>query len=433
MDRALADIAPDAPHAETPNGDTLALHRRRVLLTGYRSHPHVGGQGVYLRELAIGLRDLGHSVTIASGPPYPDTPDGVELVEFPALNLFEEKNAFLALRMKHLFSKADRSEWLAHNTGAFGELLAFSYRLQSWLKSNADAFDVIHDNQTLMPPFVEMSRTVPVVATIHHPVAIDRGFAVEGVSKWWEKLLTRRWYGFTDQQARSVRQLPYLLAVSEAARDSHAEHYGMSAEQATVSFNGIDHAVFFPYADTPREANLIAATASADVPIKGLDVLMRAFVRLARQNSTLKLELIGQLREGRAKQILEEAGLLNRVSARSGVTREDIADLYRRASVVVCPARFEGFGFPAAEAMSCGAPVVASDGGALPEVVGDAGSIVPAGDASALEIAIRAVLNQPDMAREMSEAGARRALAAFSWKNHALAASALYEKAIAAC
>lgn len=433
MDRALADIVLETPPAGTPDGETLALHPRRVLLTGYRSHPHVGGQGVYLRELAIGLRDLGHRVTIASGPPYPDVPEGVELVEFPALNLFEETNAFLALRPKHFLSKADRSEWLAHNTGGFGELLAFGYRLQAWLKTNADRFDVIHDNQTLMPPFVEMARTLPVVATIHHPVAIDRGFAVEGVAKWWEKMLTRRWYGFTNLQARSIRQLPYLLAVSDAARDSHAAHYGMKAQQATVSFNGIDHAVFCPDTNTQREANLIAATASADVPIKGLDVLMRAFVSLARQNPAVKLELIGQLREGRAKQILSEAGLLDRVIARSGVTREEIANLYRRASVVACPARFEGFGFPAAEAMACGAPVVASDGGALPEVVGDAGSIVPAGDAVALETAIRAVLNQPEMARQMSEAGARRALETFVWRNHALAASALYEKAIAAC
>ncbi len=223
------------------------------------------------------------------------------------------------------------------------------------------------------------------------------------------------------------------MAVSEAARDSHSVHYGMRPEQAMVSFNGIDHAVFHPDAGTLREPNLIAATASADVPIKGLDVLMQAFVKLAVRNPALKLEMIGQLREGRARQILAAAGLLDRVSTRSGVSREEIAGLYRRASVVACPARFEGFGFPAAEAMACGAPVVASDGGALPEVVGEAGSIVPAGDPVALETALRAVLNQPDMAREMGEAGAQRAREVFCWRNHALAASALYEKAIAAC
>ncbi|WP_421790973.1 glycosyltransferase family 4 protein [Hyphobacterium sp.] len=433
MDRALANLQTNETPPADIEGETLALRPRRVLLTGYRSHPHVGGQGVYLRELAIGLRDLGHKVTIASGPPYPDVPEGVELVTFPSLNLFEEDNAFLALRWKHLFSRADRAEWWAHNTGAFGELLAFSYRLQAWLMDHGHRFDVIHDNQTLMPPFSEIARDIPVVATIHHPVAIDREFAVEGAQKRIDKWLTRRWYGFTDHQAGTLRELDYLLAVSKASIDSHADHYGMAADKAVVAFNGIDHGVFCADPDVSRTPGLIAATASADVPIKGLDVLMTAFVELARQDESLHLEMIGQLRDGRARQILSEAGLLDRVTCKSGVAREEIADLYRRASLVVCPARFEGFGFPAAEAMACGAPVVASNGGALPEVVGDAGLVVPAGDAEAMKTAIRVVLRDPDRAKAMSASGAARAKDAFCWRSHALAASALYEKAIAAC
>ncbi|MEE2526258.1 glycosyltransferase family 4 protein [Hyphobacterium sp. HN65] len=433
MDGAVAEIGRLSGASPETEGETLALRPRRVLLSGYRSHPHVGGQGVYLRELAIGLRDLGHHVTIASGPPYPDVPEGVNLVEFPSLNLFEESNAFMALRWKHLLSKADRSEWLAHNTGAFGELKAFAYRLRDWISRHGGDFDVIHDNQTLATPFIDIQRQIPVVATIHHPVAIDREFAVDGAQKRVDKWLTRRWYGFTDMQARTVRALPHLLAVSDAARTSHAEHYGMADGKAVVAFNGIDHAVFCPDETVKRQSRLIAATASADVPIKGLDVLMTAFVALARHDRDVRLEMIGQLRDGPAKALLEKHRLMDRVTARSGVTREVIADLYRRANVVVCPARFEGFGFPAAEAMACGAPVIASDGGALPEVVGEAGRIVPAGDAAALEIAIRSVFNEPELASDMSRAGAERARNVFCWRNHALAASALYEKAIGAC
>jgi glycosyltransferase involved in cell wall biosynthesis len=433
MDRALAEITGDLNAPETPESETLSLHKRRVLLTGYRSHPHVGGQGVYLRELAIGLRDLGHEVTIASGPPYPDVPDEVAFVGFPSLNLFEEDNAFLALRWRHLASRADRSEWLAHNTGAFGELKAYALRLEDWLRQHAHKFDIVHDNQTLATPFLDMQRHLPVVATIHHPVAIDREFAVAGAQKRVDKWLTRRWYGFTDMQAKTVRGLPHLLAVSDAARTSHAEHYGMDPAKAVVAFNGIDHAVFRPDPAVSRQPGLIAATASADVPIKGLDVLMTAFIALAKRDPEVHLELIGQLRDGQAKALLTKAGLLDRVTTRSGVSREEIAALYQRASVVACPARFEGFGFPAAEAMACGAPVVASDGGALPEVVGDAGRIVPAGDAAALELALQAVLADPALAEDMARRGAERARDAFSWRHHALAASALYEKAIAAC
>ena len=307
----------------------------RILLTGYRSHPHVGGQGVYLRELARALRDLGHRVTVASGPPYPELDSGIDLVELPSLDLFEEANAFKAFRLSHLTSWADFSEWASHNTGAFGEPYAFGRRLARYLKAHPGQFDVVHDNQTLASALTGINRFLPVIATIHHPVAIH------------------------------------------------------------VSFNGIDHDVFKPDPSVERQPGLIAATASADVPIKGVDVLMDAFCTLAPSRPDLRLELIGRLRDGPARARLEASGLLDRVTCRSGVTREEIAALYRRANLVACPARFEGFGFPAAEAMACGAPVVASDGGALPEVVGDAGLVVPAGDAAAFAAAIASMLDDP--------------------------------------
>lgn len=426
----MKDIAGDAPVFTAAPAAQRSL---RVLVSGYRSHPHVGGQGVYLSALASALQRAGHAVTVVSGPPYPELDAGIERVELPALDLFSAKNALLAFKPSFLTNWPDFAEWACHNTAAFGEPYAFACRLNAWLKGREDRFDVIHDNQTLATPFLKIAQRVPVVATIHHPIAIDREFAVQSAQKRVDRWLTKRWYDFVEMQGETARRLPALLAVSEAARDSHVAHYGIDPMTVEVAFNGIDHSVFHPDPATEREPNVIAATASADVPIKGLDVLATAFVSLARDNPDLKLELIGQLRDGRAKQILTEAGLMGRVSSRHGVTREEIAALYRSASLVVCPARFEGFGFPAAEAMACGAPVVASDGGALPEVVGDAGAIVPAGDAGALTAAIAAVLDNPVRARRMSEMGAARARSAFDWDRHAAAATALYERVLTPC
>ena len=405
----------------------------RILLTGYRSHKHVGGQGVYLRELARALRDLGHAVTVASGPPYPELDDGVALVRLPSLNLFEESNAFAAFRPSFLRSWADLSEWLSHNSGAFGEPYAFGRRLAHHVNANRDAYDVIHDNQTLASAFTRLNKTIPVIATIHHPVAIDREFALAATKTRFDRWLTKRWYAFTAMQANTARKLPRLLAVSDAARNSHADLYAIKHEQVSVSFNGIDHDVFCPDVAIAREPGLIAATASADVPIKGVDILMEAFCALAPNRPDLRLELIGHLRDGPAKVKLDASGLSSRVTCRSGVTREEIADLYRRASLVTCPARFEGFGFPAAEAMACGTPVVASDGGALPEVVGDAGLIVPAGDAVAFATAIETLLDDPERASALGEAAALRARSAFDWTAHAQAAVALYREALASC
>jgi len=405
----------------------------RVLLTGYRSHPHVGGQGVYLRELACALRDLGHSVTIASGPPYPEIDEGIALVKLPSLNLFEVENAFTAFRPGFLTRWADLSEWASHNVGQFGELYAFAHRLKRHLADNPDSYDIIHDNQTLSTPFRSIAQRHPVVTTIHHPIIIDREFALQSADGFMDRLFTRQWYRFVTQQAKTMRHMDHLLAVSEASRVSHVARYGIDPDKISVALNGIDHTVFYPDADTQRQTNLIAATSSADVPIKGVDVLMKAFCALAPTRPDLRLELIGHLRDGPAKRHLEAAGLEDRVTCRSGVTREEIADLYRRASLVICPARFEGFGFPAAEAMACGAPVIASDGGALPEVVGEAGLIVPAGDDPALRDAMESLLGDPVRAKALGRAGAIRAKADFSWPAHAEAAVSLYRKAIARC
>jgi len=403
----------------------------RVLVTGYRSHPHVGGQGVYIRELVTALSELGHHVTVASGPPYPELPEGVELIELPSLDLFAEDNAFLALRPRHLGSWADLSEWLSHNSGAFGELYAFARRLERFLRTEGHRFDVIHDNQTLATPFLRIDQHLPVITTLHHPIAIDRDFAVAAGQKWWQRALTRRWYHFVGMQAKTARALPRLLAVSGAARDSHAERYGVETDKVRVAFNGLDHDIFHPAPSVERETGLIVTTASADAPIKGLDVLIEALAKIAPEYPQARLHIVGKLRDGPAKRALSKLGLADRVTSSSGLTREEIAQLYCRAHIVACPARFEGFGFPAAEAMACGAAVAASDGGALPEVVGETGLVSPVGDADAMARNLAQLLDDPSAARAMGEAASRRAVDAFQWRGHALAASRLYTEALA--
>ncbi len=418
-------------HGAEDSVDTAQIRPLRVLVTGYRSNPHVGGQGVYIRELTRNLRDLGHTVSVASGPPYPVLDDGIELIELPSLDLFAEDNAFLALRPRHLRSWADMSEWLAHNSGAFGELYAFGRRLETFLAREGGRFDVVHDNQTLATPFLRINRRLPVITTIHHPIAIDRDYALAASSKWWEPALTRRWYHFIGMQARTARQLPRLLAVSQAASDSHAERYGVDPAHVRVAFNGIDHAIFNPAPAVEPEPGLIVTTASADAPIKGLDVLIDALARVAAARPLARLHIIGTLRDGPAKQALAAHGLSGRVTTSSNLTREAIAQLYRRAHIVACPARFEGFGFPAAEAMACGAAVAASNGGALPEVVGDAGLISTAGDAASLANDLARLLDNPEEAQRLGARAAIRAREEFNWSRHALAASRLYAEALA--
>lgn len=387
---------------------------------------------MYVRELTRALAREGCAVTVASGPPYPELDEGIALERLPSLDLFAAPNALMALRFRHLMSAADRHEWAAHNTGAFGEMTAFALRLEAFMAANPGRFDVIHDNQTLAAPLARIARTIPVISTLHHPIAIDRDFAVAGAATRMGRILSRRWHSFVEVQARAARQLGNFLCVSEASRVAYAERCGVDPAHVTVAHNGIDHALYYPDPAVVREGDSVVALASADVPIKGLDVLIGALDVLKKQGLYVRLTVIGQLREGQAKRALERAGLMDQVTFVSGLTREAIADLYRRCTVFVSASRFEGFGFPAAEAMACGAPVIVSDGGALPEVAGDAGVVTPAGDSAALALALSGLLSDPDRRAQIGAACAARAASAFRWEDHARAAIDLYQTALAA-
>lgn len=401
----------------------------RIALTSYRTHPYVGGQGVYVSALAEALNDLGHHVTVISGPPYPNLPANVKLVELPSLDLFARKNALLALHPNMMWRQADRAEWLAHNTGAFGELNSFGLRLRQWLASRRDDFDVIHDNQGLSRPMLSLQREGwPLLTTVHHPISVDLRAALGAEPSAWKRFWLRRWHSFIATQARVARALPHVLTVSHASRQALASDFRLDPDKVTVCPNGVDVSVFQPRPNTPREAGLIVSTASADTPLKGLHVLIAALGRLRDRVPTARAVVIGSLREGPAKRALKEAGLADRVSFTGGVDRTDVAELFARADIAVFPSLFEGFGLPAAEAMACGAPVIVSDGGALPEVVGEAGLVTPAGNDEALADTIASLLADPQRREALGRAGAQRARTEFSWTRHAHAALALYHR-----
>ena len=130
----------------------------------------------------------------------------------------------------------------------------------------------------------------------------------------------------------------------------------------------------------------------------------------------LELLVVGRLREGQTMEELNRLGIRERVKFVSGLSGEDIRDLYAEATIAVSPSVYEGFGFPAGEALSCGVPLVATDGGSLPEVVGDAGIIVPHSNPPALAEAIDALLKDPARREKMSVKARQHILDSFKWE-----------------
>lgn len=397
--------------------DTVGSAPLRIALLGYRSHPHVGGQGIYLKYLSRALRQQGHQVDVLSGPPYPELDSGIRLVKIPSLDLYATPNHIRALRWRHLRSFSDTFEWWSMATGGFAEPYTFGRRVVRYLREHLGEYDVVHDNQSLCYGLLELQKMgLPVIATVHHPITRDRDLALQAASGWGHRLLIRRWYSFLKMQEKVVRQLDHVVTVSECSRRDIAAEFGRAEALTQVIGNGVDIDLFRPHPQIKRISGRIITTTSSDQPLKGFGVLLEALQQVRLRRPEAHLVVIGKLQpEGRNQRLLRQLGLENWVSFRSGITDIELVQEYARASVAVCPSLYEGFGLPAAEAMSCGVPLVSSDGGALPEVVGEAGILVSAGDASALAEGITKVLGNRVLAQALMQMGRQRIVREFCW------------------
>jgi MMP alpha-(1->4)-mannosyltransferase len=109
-----------------------------------------------------------------------------------------------------------------------------------------------------------------------------------------------------------------------------------------------------------------------------------------------------------------------------GISTDELVSLFNRAAFNVVPSLYEGFSLPAIEAMACGTPLVATTGGALPEVVDDGGLLVPPGDPGALAGALLQVLGSPSLQARLGAAARRRVLDRFTWRATAVGTAEQY-------
>lgn len=390
----------------------------RICLLGYRSHPFGGGQGIYIRYLSRALVKAGHQVDVISGQPYPEVDEGVRLIKMPGLNLFEcsGHHAF-ALRPRHLLRWEDFFEWWSMLTGGFSESYCFGRRVARYLSNRQQDYDIIHDNQSLCYGLLDLQKQgYPVLATLHHPITFDLKIALQAAPRWHQRLLIRRWHSFLGMQKKVVRKLRHIVTVSECSKRDIVQDFRVPAEHIDLIYNGIDTDTFRPEPGAERLPMRIMCTASADQPLKGLKYLIEALYILQKDYPELELLVVGKPKPGGyTERLIAKLHLEQKIRFVSGISTEELVRYYSTATVVVCPSLYEGFGLPAGEAMACEAPVISSDGGALPEVVGDAGLIVPAADRKALAAAIDSLLQDPARREQLGRQGRQRILDAFCW------------------
>lgn len=410
----------------------------KICFIMYQGNMYSGGQGVYLYYLTRELARMGHEVHVLAGPPYPTLDESVighNLQTHSYWSYHHVKEDFLFKRnpLTH-FHPVNFYEFVSTRIALSSLLLTFSVR--AWIKlrelSKEHRFDIVHDNQTLSYGISLMQASgFPVVATIHHPLTIDLQNALRQARSLYEQARRILWSPWIMQQV-VARRLPRVIVVSETSKRSVQEAFDLDPDRMRVVHNGIDTEVFRPMPEVERQPGLIVYVGNSEDRNKGARYLMEALDLLQNDRRDYQLALVDQKRE-RLKlvpRLVKEFGLQSRVHFMGRLPIDQLVRLYNQATIVVSPSLYEGFGLPAAEAMSCGKPVIATTGGAFPEIIDhdETGWLVPPGNSRALADAIRLLMEDAALRDRLGRAGREAILRRFSWRKAAEETLAVYEE-----
>lgn len=408
----------------------------RIALLTYRGNMFCGGQGIYAAYLAREWKRAGHDVHVFSGPPHPELDEGITLHEIPNDNVFGRTTAESFDPQKPFSMLKPMSLWElgVSRFGVFPEMQTFGLRLmRRWGElQRRYRFDVVFDNQSLSWGLLGIQAMgVPVVSVIHHPLHIDReaDFAIDPSLR---KRISRTLYFPLLMQETVAPRLARIVTVSEASRAAIERYFRIPEKEIPVVYNGTDTTIFKPVRHVAREADLLFVGRTEDRK-KGIGTMFEALSMLP-EHVTLKIV------DGR----IPDHGLVPRLTRRFGLgerirvvdrmlTVPELVEQYSTARVALVPSFFEGFGFPASEAMACGLAVIANAAGALPEVVGTdgrTGRLVPQRNARAMADAMWETLRDPEETERMGRAARARVERIFQWDQAAARMVEVFEEVI---
>ena len=403
----------------------------RIAMLSYRSKPHCGGQGIYLRHLSRELVALGHEVEVFSGQPYPELDEGVRLTKVPSLDLYREPDPFRVPKLREFRDRVDVEEFATMCAAGFPEPKTFGTRVARLLRERAGEFDIAHDNQVLAYGMLDIEQQLPLITTLHHPITFDRRIDISSTRNPWRKFTLSRWYGFLRMQGRVARSARFIMTPSEASKRDIAADFGVDPARMRVILLGVDDAFVPP--TVPRVPGRILAMASADAPMKGIATLLEAFAKLRTERDLELLLVTKPTAGGRTEKLIEELGIGDDVRFVNGISDAELVEVMGSAEIACVPSLYEGFSLPTAELMACETPLVVSRTGAIPEVVGPDGlcaDLVTPGDVGELARTIADLLDDPERRARMGRAGRERAQELFSWEAVARATASAYERVI---
>jgi glycosyltransferase involved in cell wall biosynthesis len=398
----------------------------RICLLSYRGNMYCGGQGVYLYNLSRALAELGNEVHVIVGPPYPFKMKWatVHKIKTPRFNELNGDR----ITSENL-SPLTFYEYTAAKFGNFPEIFGFSMRAFFKVKEliKEHQFDIIHDNQCIGYGLLLMKALhIPLVATIHHPLPIDRQIAMYLSEDAKTKLKQILFYPQFMQKIVAKR-IDRIITVSEFSKNEIVKHFKVPRDRISVVHNGVDTELFHVREKSNKNSDSgeynITFVGNCENRVKGLPLLLKT-MRYLKDNSGMKIKLTvvdKWKEEGIAPPLIKRYGLEDDIKFTGFLTFEELSKQYATTDLIIIPSLFEGFCFPSVEAMACGTPVVAFKVGALPQVMedGETGILVDPGDWRAMAKAVAKILKSKELRESMGEKGRERVEKLFTWKNAA--------------
>ena len=390
----------------------------KILILSYRSAPFGGGQGIYVKDLSQALVNLGHEVTVFSGPPYPELDKKIVLIQSPGLNLFETfnfKDRFFKFINHKDKTTSDFYEFFSVLFGGFPEMRTFGVRAKKHVLKNK--YDLVIDNQSVSYGMEYIQILTPLIEVIHHPITMDLKYELSTNNNLIYRFSRHRWYSFLRMQKKVAPLLRNILTPSNNSKKDISKEFHVKPENISVIHNAVDSNIFRPYPEIKNLSQRLITTASADVPLKGLDFSLYALADLSKEFQDIELLVIGTLRKGgHTDRLIKKLNLNDRVIFKTGISKDEIAQEYAKSSVAIVSSLYEGFGYPVAEAMSCSIPLIATDVASIPEITDNFAILIPPKDSDAIRDSVRKIFLEPDLYKKVAAKGRLHIKNKFNWQ-----------------
>lgn len=401
----------------------------KIALLSYRSDPFSGGQGIYLKNLSDALIRRGHKITIFSGNPLPDVNRNIDLIEIKTPGFFESFefkkriDIFKNYPDKKIF---DYQDFFDSITGVFSEPIYFAKRLENnkeFLKK-AKSFDIFHDNQSIS----NFSNLISdrLITTVHHPVYIDRDIDIQFEKKFLKKISIKRWYSFLSCQKNNLKKSKIIITPTQSSKNDIANLFSFDRSRIEVLWNGINIKKVESFKPKKFTSKLVSII-SSDVPMKNLEIVLKSLKDLSDDGFSIKLKIIGDLRE-KNNNLIKELQIEDKIEFLPKLSRDQLIENLDNSDIGICPSIYEGFGFPLVEMMSRGLPVIASNGGSLPELLSESGLTFDPFDKDDLTAKIKQMIENTNLREKFALNSLNRMDDFFDWDEYAMKLEPLYQK-----